>query len=351
MFGSPEVIYRPAKSIGKSVQIMYKLTSNKILIFIGAVVTVLATFFAFDGGRVIDIIGGGDKKQLAGIYSVSAISGTECQNAKRRPMAVMLASDPEARPLSGIGEAEMVFEMPVEPGGITRMMAVFQCHIPKEIGSIRSARLDFVPLAQGLGAIYAHWGGEKEVLKQLDADVLDNIDGLKYENIFYFRKNNKPRPHNGFISDEMIAKAITKLEYSQEVSFAGYTHGIIKGDKGDTSPPEIFSGSYDVRWEYDSQSNSYIRYRNGSAEIDSNTGEQVRSANVVIMETTWSPIDRDYIRVGTVGSGKAVVYQNGRAVSGQWKKEDDKGKLLFLDDKGKEVNFVQGSIWVEITIN
>lgn len=330
---------------------MTLLKKKKTIIGIGIFVAISAALFAFGGDRVIDIAGGSDRKQLAGIYQVSSISGTECQNAKRRPLAVMLASDPEARPLSGIGEADMVFEMPVEPGGITRMMAVFQCSIPEEIGSVRSARIDFIPLAKGLNAIFAHWGGEREALRQLDAGALDNIDGLKYENIYYFRKNNKPRPHNGFTGNEMIGKAIDKLGYSLDSSFLGYSHDKTKEESGIISPPEIFSGSYDVRWEYAGETNSYRRYRNGSEEIDGKTNKQVVSANVVIMETKWTPIDRDYIRVTTVGSGKAIVYQNGHAVIGQWKKENDKSKLLFLDDKGKEIKFVPGPIWVEITIN
>ena len=65
--------------------------------------------------------------------------------------------DPEARPLSGIGQADVIIEMPVTPNSVTRFMAVYQCQTPKEIGSVRSAREDFIPLAAGFNTIYAHW--------------------------------------------------------------------------------------------------------------------------------------------------------------------------------------------------
>src|SRR3954464_8538388 len=51
---------------------------------------------------------------------ISALTGTPCSDPTRRPVAVMLTSDPEARPLSGLEQADMVFEMPVTPNGITR---------------------------------------------------------------------------------------------------------------------------------------------------------------------------------------------------------------------------------------
>src|SRR3989338_11344357 len=41
------------------------------------------------------------------------LTAEPCNNALRRPIAVMLSGDTIARPLSGIAEADMVFEMPV----------------------------------------------------------------------------------------------------------------------------------------------------------------------------------------------------------------------------------------------
>src|SRR5437867_1914787 len=90
----------------------------------------------------------------------SSIAGLDCDNSQRRPIAVMLESDIEGRPLTSIGQADLVIEMPVTPNGITRFMVVFQCQNPKEIGAIRSAREDFIPLATSFQSLYAHWGGE-----------------------------------------------------------------------------------------------------------------------------------------------------------------------------------------------
>jgi hypothetical protein len=152
------------------------------------------------------------------------ISGLPCPDPTLRPIAVMLASDPEARPLSGLRAAEVVFEVPVTPTGITRMMAVFQCMEPDEVGSVRSARSAFIPLVQGLQAIYAHWGGERDVLADLDAGIADNVDALKYEGTVYYRKSSVPRPHNGFTTLEALREKADELGYTATASLSPYAH-------------------------------------------------------------------------------------------------------------------------------
>jgi len=280
----------------------------------------------------------------------SSITGQGCEKNNARPFAVMISSDAEARPLSGIGEADLVFEMPVVENGFTRMMAIYQCGIPKEIGSVRSARLDFVPLALGVNAIYAHFGGEHTVLEELNDGIIDNIDGLKYDGTIYYRKKNIPRPHNAFTNIDLLTEISEKRGYRLIDSFGGYPHD--ERDEflgtGAKEPPAIFSKPFEVVWKYNQSTNSYLRIRSSKPEVDKNTGKQVEVKNVVIMKTIWSPINKDYIRVKTVGSGPAEIYKGGQVISGSWQKKDDKSKLYFYDQQGKEIKFLPGSIWVEI---
>lgn len=174
-----------------------RLNLNKLLIITGTIVFILTIVFIVWWNKEITINNGIsiiNKNETPR----SLITELDCPSTEVRPIAVMLASDPEARPLSGISQADMVFEMPVDPTGITRFMAVFQCEKPKEIGSIRSARNDFIPLAASLGTIFAHWGGEHDALEKLDNHILDNIDALKYEGETFYRKAGTRPPHNGF---------------------------------------------------------------------------------------------------------------------------------------------------------
>ena len=329
-------------------------------IFIVAVIVLVVASAGFLLAKNNGIeIGRGNMTELEGMsWSSSDLSGEKCEKAKTRPVAVMISGDVETRPLSGIGEADLVFEMPVMDNGVTRLMAVFQCRQPSEIGSVRSARTDFIPWVQGLGAVYAHWGGERDALKKLNSGIVDNIDAMKYDGIYYYRKTKQRPPHNGFTSFDLVNQANIKLGYNLEKSIVAYQHEEsekrkAKSEKQDleiAEPPSIYEGDFAVQWKYQPASNTYRRWRGGKEEIDLNTSKQVETSNVVLLKTTWSPVSKDYINVKTIGSGEAVIYKNGEAVNGSWEKRGAADRLTFYDSTGQEIKFVVGKIWIETLI-
>ncbi len=285
--------------------------------------------------------------------STSPISGFACQNAARRPMAVMLAGDAVARPLSGLSEADLVFNMPVITNSMTRFMAVYLCYSPKEIGSVRSSRDDFIPLARGLDAIFAHWGGSHFALDELAKGVVDNIDALANPYNVYFRKSGIASPHNGFTSGARLYGAADKMGYRLSGNFGGYLH-LTDGTKPTATTTQTlsigFPGSFAVKYVYDPASNSYWRWRGGTKEMDRNTRKQVEAKNVAIMIAASRQIEGQYNDVDIEGSGRARVYRNGEEIIGTWKKDAAKqtSKLFFYDKAGQEIKFIAGQIWVEI---
>ena len=330
--------------------------SKKQLYLLGGgmagVVALLALGFFLFGYNSFVVKGSGEDK----VKAVSPLTGVECATATSRPFAVMVSSDREARPLSGISEADWVFEMPVVENGFTRMMAVYQCGLsagaapdrPLTVGSVRSARLDFTPLALGLHAIYAHFGGEHDALAQLDAGIIDNIDGLKYDGTYYYRQSGIPRPHNAFTDFDRLTEVSAKLKYDMADAKVSYTHEAKSRSVGELNPPELFNKKFRVVWTYDKTTNAYRRSRSGKPEVDKLTGQIVTVSNVVILKTTWTPINRDYIRVKTVGAGGLLLYKNGTVVTGTWEKPTDQAKLTFYDQNHKEIELAVGKVWVEI---
>ena len=331
----------------------FKLNLNKLLIITGATVFVLVIIFIIWWNKEI-IISNGVSIIGKDETSQSLITGLDCPSADIRPIAVMLASDPEARPLSGISQADLVFEMPVDPTGITRFLAIFQCEKPKEIGSVRSARSDFIPLAAGFKAIYAHWGGEHDALEKLDGRIVDNIDALKYEGETFYRKSGIRPPHNGFTNFDLLTKKAQDLRYDFQSNFSGYPHQKEESKKNLsnlTGQVSInYPGTHAVVWTYDLETNLYSRFRNGSGEIDKNNGQMVKASVVAVMNTTSKFLKEQYISVNVSGSGTAQIYQNGSIINSKWEKNVSQldSKLYFYDGSGKEIQFVPGKIWVEI---
>jgi len=321
---------------------------NKFLLLSNIVVILFVAWLVFFRDNEIDMER--ERVEIARMnFPESGLSGVRCEDGESRPLAIMLASDVEARPLSGLSKADMIFEMPVTDSGTTRMMAVFQCEWPEEIGSVRSSRLDFIPLARGLNAIYAHWGGEKEALEQLNDKVIDNIDAMKYDGTIFYRKPKIKPPHNGFTGNELLKKAMGMLDYSISETLITYPHKEPK-DFSSASPPVIYKDDFEVAWEYNSEKNSYPRSRGGKPEIDKNSSEQIEAKAVILLKTSWSPINKDYIRVKTIGSGEISVYQNGQEIKGLWEKKTAGSKLYFYDNQGQEIKFTPGQIWIEIIV-
>jgi hypothetical protein len=262
----------------------------------------------------------------------------------------MLSSDSEARPLSGLSAADLVFEMPVTPNGITRLMAVYQCHEPKEIGSIRSSRGDFIPLVQGLNALYAHWGGERDALTLLDGGITDNVDAMKYEGTTFTRKNGIARPHNGFTTLELVRERAQKLGYTASSSIAPYPRAKAKPERNlgalVTEAGVQWPQGMDVRFAYDGTSNNYARFRGGKPEIDSLTGEQVRASVVIILTTDSRFLYDQYLSVRTTGSGVARIFQDGKRIDGRWNKAAAEDMLTFTDSGGSAIALSPGPIWI-----
>ena len=126
---------------------MTKIDVNKLLKYASIVLIIFVVIFLIWWNKKIVIVNQPQNSETSdppNKNSLSNISGLECAYASQRPIAVMLAGDLSDRPLAGLGQADIVFEMPVAPNGITRFMAVFQCERPQEIGSVRSARNEFI---------------------------------------------------------------------------------------------------------------------------------------------------------------------------------------------------------------
>ncbi|MBI4709307.1 MAG: DUF3048 domain-containing protein [Candidatus Portnoybacteria bacterium] len=332
----------------------------KFIIFVAILFFVLlgSAFFVWQKGRTFEFVSGQNNKQEQEINEdqgpKSPISGLACENANRRPLAIMLSSDAEARPLAGISQADLVFEMPVVEGGITRLMAVFVCNSPEKIGSVRSARHDFIPLALGLDAIYAHWGGSHFALEKLKTGIMDNIDALPNPYNAFYRQSGIAAPHNGFTSAKRLLDTAGKLGYQLTSELVGYQHLLKSEIASQEKEKKIlkikYPGAFGVSYQYDPETNSYFRFRNNLKEIDKNNNSQVEAKNIVIMRAQSRQLEDQYNDVQIEGNGDAEFYLNGQVIKGRWEKDSksQKSKLFFYDEQDQEIKFVPGQIWVQI---
>jgi len=279
------------------------------------------------------------------------------QIADRRPIAVMIDNfAPDARPQSGLAQADLVFETLTE-GGITRFMAVFQSQDASMIGPVRSTRYYYNSWAAALGVIFGHDGGNVDALHELPSlTTIYNEDADRITGPFY-RISSRAVPHNEYTSTTRLR------DYA--AAHQGATTGVRMSLPHKNDSPsgaarsflhiDFSYGDYNVTWEYNPAGNDYLRYMGGAPHVDAQTRKQLTAKNVVVMYTQEQPFPDPYtpgsIRLTTIGSGKATVYQDGRTIQGTWQQSSVNGPLRWLDSSGSQIPLNRGATWVEVVPN
>lgn len=273
------------------------------------------------------------------------------QEIIQRPIMVAINNHPKARPQSGIGSADIVFEMVAE-ANVTRFLAVFQSELPKTVGPVRSARDYFIELAQGYDAFFVAHGYSPEAKQMLEAGVVDNINGMQYDGTLFYRTTDRVAPHNSYISAENIRKGADKVGasmiYQKKLSQAFYDEKEsvkigIKAKRLDVRYGK--SESFHSTYIYNEESKAYERASGGIVTVDELTNEPIALSNVLFFEMPHTTIDsKGRQEVNMTDGGRAYVCYGGYVREVQWENRD--GQLLAVESDGSPVKLVAGKTWV-----
>ena len=288
---------------------------------------------------------------------------------KRRPLGVMVENHTDARPVIGLSRADVIYEAVAE-GGITRFLAVFLCQDAGDIAPVRSARTYFLDWVSEYDALYAHVGGANtpgpaNALGQIrDYGIMDMDQfGLGFPT--YWRGTDKLAPHNVHSTTKKLWEAAEERKFGVEDEngkrwddkfvqwkFKDDASLESRGSQGDITVPfwDQYS-DYTVTWKYDKEANVFRRFHGQEAQTDPLTKEHLSAKNVIVQFETEKKANDGYpdghLLYGTIGSGKALIFQDGKAVEGKWVKDSRTARTKFLDAKGKEVELVRGLVWIE----
>jgi len=275
------------------------------------------------------------------------------ENQNLYPIAVMIENLASIRPQGGLDQASLVYEALVE-GGITRFVAFFVITGPiEDIGPVRSARPYYLDWVKELNALYAHVGGSPQAMSEISTKGIFNLDQF-YDARYYWRKDlARPREHNVFTASKFLTFA---LRDKQAPSLGDFEAWKFKDDIPlDDRPTEAItitinysSSSYLVRYAYDRDTNTYDRFQNEDPHLIMNSGVQISPKNVVVQYAKTGLADAQRLTMETVGQGQAVVFRDGKAITGQWRKDSGTDRTRFYDESGSEIVFNGGQTWVEV---
>lgn len=264
---------------------------------------------------------------------------------------VMVENSADAWPLSGLDEAFFVIEAPVE-ANIPRFIVFSSAedNIAK-IGPVRSARPYYLDWNDALDAVYGHVGGSFEALDliKFTYDTID-LNQFFYGNNYYRQlTNGRYAPHNVFTSTKMLKDALPGLN----LDAPQYEFWKFKDDTGATANKSVkvdFADgvTYDVSWNFDQNTNTYVRDQ-GSRKMVLENGNQIEVNNVAVISTDIKIVDAEGRKhIVTVGSGDAMLLQDGEVKLVRWVKEERTGRLYFTDMNSEEIGMNPGKTWIEV---
>lgn len=303
-----------------------------------------------------------NKDGLSGLPIVGDLAPPRCQLTDREPrraaaserpaVAIKVENNPVAYPLSGLEDAEVVYEEPVE-GGLTRFMALYHCTDAPKVGPVRSARAIDPAIMQPYTSILAAAGGNDIVRAVLDEAGVVLIDEMSAGEAMVRVPRAGISSEHTLYADSSAVRKLGRKSYDEAPQEDIFSFGDLQeGARRARAVTITFSAGVVVTYEWDGE--AWARSDNG-APLLTETGEQITADNVLIEEHTV-----DFSDVGDVlgaaspeivdvtGSGRALLFRDGRVVRGRWVRERIEDPVTFETRDGDEMMLKPGRTWISL---
>ena len=284
----------------------------------------------------------------------------------KRPVAVMVNNVSYAMPQYGVGQADIIFEIPVE-GDATRFMALYgdYTQVP-QICPIRSCRYYFPALSQGFDAFYVNWGIDDTMADYLEALNMDQIEGITNTGGLFGRDQDRLNQgysleHTGYFDGTKLVSYIESQGLRTDLNedkkgpafqFNGLEEQL-KPEGSDCTSVQINFGAQSSQFTYDAENKVYLKQINGDAQVDGKTGEQLAFTNVFVLETDISVRDSvGHKEIDWDGGTDSVGYyvSNGGVQKITWSKgyNNESSYLRFYDESGQEISINRGKSYIAL---
>jgi len=301
------------------------------------------------------------------VEKMSPLTGKELPpeiwlNRPRRVIAFKIDNNINARPQSGLQEADSVHEILVE-GGMTRFLAFFLDNTSKYLGPIRSARPTDPTLVRPYGGTLVVSGatdGLIPAIRDLGVPVLEEQNAPTM-----FRISSRKAPHNLYADTELVRERINErgFYFLQPGPNPLYPFGLDQNNwnEGASKVTIKYSDFTTVIWKQDGD--KYARfiidnYSDNKEAVAHNFITQEGNSDILKTETIvvlQGPLYKDKATtlpsVLTVGVGDAYVISDGKHIKGTWRRGDISETFVLLDSNQNPIEVPPSSQWVHILPN
>ncbi|UCM89471.1 DUF3048 domain-containing protein [Streptomyces marincola] len=262
-----------------------------------------------------------------------------------RVLAVKVDNAPQARPHTGLGEADLVYVEQVE-AGLSRLVAVYADRLPERVGPVRSARESDIELLAQFDEPALAYSGVQSRLRDEVADARlvpvspDTAPGA------YLRDPERAAPHNLYARPAAVLDAAPGAGEADDIGFVFGEPPAEGGTRVERHRVDYPNATFDFTWSEGEGTPGW------QVAMDGTPVPGVSPATVVVQEVTVR--DSEYgdslgnvtPYTETVGSGDAVVLRDGQAFEAEWERRGERSGTEFTTPDGDPLRFATGQVWV-----
>ncbi|MDC3278608.1 DUF3048 domain-containing protein, partial [Acidimicrobiia bacterium] len=305
------------------------------------------------------------EEYIFNIERMSALTGLEIApelwlKRPRRVLAFKIDNNINARPQSGLQEADAVFELLVE-GGMTRFLAFFHDKSSTYLGPVRSARPTDPTVIRPYGGtlvVSGATGGLIPTIRESGVPVLEETGAPAM-----FRISNRNAPHNLYADTELVRDVITDKGYYflQPGPEPLYSFGNdqTKWDEGAARITIKYSEFTTVIWKLGDSSyerfiiDGYAPNKEAVAHNfitqDGNYTDILKTQTVVVIQgPLYNDENTTLPSILTVGVGPVTVFNDGKVIEGTWRRNDIREPFTFTDSEQNAIHVPPSTQWVHI---
>jgi hypothetical protein len=274
---------------------------------------------------------------------------------ERRVIAVKIDNAFAARPQSGIEDADAMMELMVE-GGLSRLVGLFHHSDSTYVGPVRSVRPTDAVL-ESLGATVGISGAQPWIADMVGAEGVSIIRESEVGPPALFRISGRVAPYNLYTNTLELRLEADRRVYPDEPPPDLFNFGPFQyGDAPGAATINVsWSDPVSTVWAWDGS-----RYRRSMGATPHFWRDQVGSSEHISADTLVV-IFGQYYEVGpppgvdgsivpamaTIGSGRLLVFTNGRVLDGIWSRSTNEEWFTFSID-GTELVVPPGIPWFHI---
>lgn len=277
---------------------------------------------------------------------------------ERKVIAVKIDNHWNARPQSGILEAEAIVEMVVE-SGITRFIALFHHSDTDWVGPVRSGRPTDWTVVRPLNGALAISGAQPWVVSLINRNDVPLIGDLGPP--LTHRWGRRRAPHNLYLNTFEARRVAEQRNLEQTPPAAPlFNWGPLNAEVGSIATYIFFdwSDTMDATWIWDGEAGRYQRFVGEDPHNwhrrEGDVTEQIWADNLVVLRAeryracppsgngSCVPAWR------TTGGGPAMVFAEGRYAEGAWERADETEWFTLRDGSGGEMTVPPGRSWIMI---